>query len=118
MDDFSRLGAREIATGNSTLISSSRYLNDPRLRDAMATAILRRNGRERRVGWDSTPIVRAYRELRDAGPHRAGTRHADCLRWCGHEGGESNDFAALYIEWVYGAAENECESRRRARPGA
>ncbi len=67
MDDFSRLGAREIATDNSTLISSSRYLNDPRLRDAMATAILRRNGRERRVGWDSTPIVRAYRELRDAG---------------------------------------------------
>ena len=67
MDDFSRLGARAIATGNSTLISSSKYLNDPRLRDAMATAILRRNGRERRVGWDSTPIVRAYRELRDAG---------------------------------------------------
>jgi ubiquinone biosynthesis protein Coq4 len=65
MDDFSRLGARVIATENSTLISSSKYLNDPRLCHAMATAILRRNGRERRVGWDSTPIVRAYRELRD-----------------------------------------------------
>jgi len=65
VDDFSRLGARDVATENSTLISSSKYLNDARLRDAMATAILRRNGRERRVGWDSTPIVRAYRELRD-----------------------------------------------------
>ena len=68
MDDFSRLGVREIVTENSTLISSSKYLNDPRLRDAVATAILRRNGRERRVGWDSTPIVRAYREMRDPGP--------------------------------------------------
>jgi ubiquinone biosynthesis protein COQ4 len=67
MDDFSRLGVNEVSTGNSTLVSSSKYLNDPRLRDAMATAILRRNGRERRVGWDSTPIVRAYRELRDPG---------------------------------------------------
>ena len=37
MDDFSRLGVNEVSTGNSTLISSSKYLNDPRLRDAMAT---------------------------------------------------------------------------------
>ncbi len=64
-DDFSSMGVREITTENSTLISSSKYLNEPRLRDAMATAMLRRNGRERRVGWDSTPIVRAYRDVRD-----------------------------------------------------
>jgi len=65
MDDFSRLGVTEISTENSVLISSSKYLNEPRLRDALTTAMLRRNGRERRVGWDSTPIVRAYWEVRD-----------------------------------------------------
>ncbi|HQR03119.1 MAG: hypothetical protein JSR19_12900 [Proteobacteria bacterium] len=67
MDDFSSLGVQEIFTNNSILVSSSRYLNHPLMREALATAMLRRNGRERRVGWDSTPIVRAYRELRDAG---------------------------------------------------
>ncbi len=66
MDDFSSLGVRQIFTDNSVLVSSSKYLNHPLLRDALATAMLRRNGRERRVGWDSTPIVRAYREIRDA----------------------------------------------------
>jgi ubiquinone biosynthesis protein Coq4 len=66
MDDFSSLGVRSILTDNSILISSSKYLNHPLLREALATAMLRRNGRERRPGWDSTPIVRAYREIRDA----------------------------------------------------
>ncbi|WP_380877680.1 hypothetical protein ACFB49_13820 [Sphingomonas sp. DBB INV C78] len=65
MDDFSRLGVLDIATQSSVLVSSSRYLNNPRLGDAMNTAMLRRNGPDRRVGWDSTNIVRAYWEVRD-----------------------------------------------------
>ncbi|PTD17110.1 Coq4 family protein [Sphingomonas fennica] len=67
MDDFSRLGVIDMPTESSVLVSSSRYLNNPRLGDAMTTAMLRRNGRDRRVGWDSTNIVRAYWEVRDTG---------------------------------------------------
>lgn len=65
MDDFSRLGVIDTPTDSSVLVSSSRYLNNPRLGDAMTTAMLRRNGPDRRVGWDSTNIVRAYWEVRD-----------------------------------------------------
>lgn len=65
MDDFSSLGVAEITTENSTLISSSRFLNNYVLREALPTALLRRNGRERRVGWDSTGVVRGFREARD-----------------------------------------------------
>lgn len=65
MDDFSRIGVIDTATESSVLVSSSRYLNNPRLGDAMTTAMLRRNGADRRVGWDSTNIVRAYWEVRD-----------------------------------------------------
>jgi ubiquinone biosynthesis protein Coq4 len=64
-DMFSKFGVAEISTYSSALISSSKYLNHPMLREAMATALLRRNGRDRRVGWDSQHIVRAYWEVRD-----------------------------------------------------
>ena len=40
------------------------------------------------------------RELRDPGAHRAGAGDADRFRWF-HEGGESNVFVPLYIEWMY-----------------
>ncbi|MDX2276864.1 MAG: Coq4 family protein [Hyphomonadaceae bacterium] len=66
-DMFSRFGVADLSTPSSALISSSKYLNNPMLREAMATALLRRNGRDRRVGWDSQHIVRAYWEVRDTG---------------------------------------------------
>lgn len=65
-DLFSKFGVADVGTHSSVLISSSKYLNHPMLREAMATALLRRNGRDRRVGWDSQHIVRAYWEVRDA----------------------------------------------------
>jgi hypothetical protein len=36
-------------------------------------------------------------ELRDPRAHRPGAGDANRLRSLGHEGGESNDFAALYL---------------------
>ncbi len=46
MDDIPYLlrGITQIPTSSSTLISSSRYLNSPRLREWVATELLRRNG--------------------------------------------------------------------------
>ena len=65
MDDFSSLGIKTIATESSVLVSSSRFLNNAQLREALPTALLRRNGHDRRVGWDSTGVVRGFREARD-----------------------------------------------------
>jgi ubiquinone biosynthesis protein COQ4 len=46
MDDVPYLlrGITQIATSSSVLISSSKYLNNPKLRDWVATELLRRNG--------------------------------------------------------------------------
>ena len=46
MDDVPYLlrGITQLSTASSTLISSSKYLNNPRLRDWVATELLRRNG--------------------------------------------------------------------------
>ncbi|HEY3698409.1 MAG TPA: Coq4 family protein [Spongiibacteraceae bacterium] len=65
-DLFSSLGVAEKFTDSSVLISSSKYLNHPLLREALATSMLRRNGRDRRIGWESQYIVMALREIRDA----------------------------------------------------
>jgi len=89
MDDFSRLGVTDVPTESSVLVSSSRYLNNPRLGDAMNTAMLRRNGPDRRVGWDSTNIVRAYWEVRDT---------AEVNRLLGEERRRNPEFDAFMEE--------------------
>ena len=46
MDDVPYLlrGITQLSTASSTLISSSKYLNNPRLREWVATELLRRKG--------------------------------------------------------------------------
>jgi ubiquinone biosynthesis protein Coq4 len=65
-DPYSRFGVAEITTTSSVLVSSSQYLNNETLRNALPTALLRRNGRDRRVGWDSQHLVRGFQEERDS----------------------------------------------------
>jgi ubiquinone biosynthesis protein Coq4 len=64
-DPYSKYGVADISTESSTLISSSKFLNTAALREALPTALLRRNGRDRRPGWDSQHLVRGLLETRD-----------------------------------------------------
>jgi ubiquinone biosynthesis protein COQ4 len=67
VDDYSYLmkGLTRIATDSSTLVSSSRYLNDPRIRDWVATHLLRKNGPDAPTPSDPMPLVLALREVQD-----------------------------------------------------
>lgn len=67
MNDYSYLmkGIVPVKTDSSVLISSSRYLNDPRLRDWVATHMLRRNGADVPTPSDSIQLVLILREIQD-----------------------------------------------------
>lgn len=67
MNDYSYLmkGITPVTTDSSTLVSSSRYLNDPRLRDWVSTHLLRRNGADVPTPSDSIKLVMILRELQD-----------------------------------------------------
>jgi ubiquinone biosynthesis protein COQ4 len=71
MKDYSyfQKGITKVATDSSTLVSSSKYLNNPRLRDWMMTHFLRRNGKDQPIPPDTTlGLVQALEEIRDL-PH-------------------------------------------------
>lgn len=67
MADYSYLmkGIRTVETDSSVLISSSRYLNDARVRDWVATHLLRRNGPDVPTPSDSIQLVQILREVQD-----------------------------------------------------
>jgi ubiquinone biosynthesis protein COQ4 len=67
MTDYSYLmsGIVPQTTESSTLISSSRYLNDPRLRNWVATHMLRRNGSDVPTPSDSIQLHMIMREVQD-----------------------------------------------------
>lgn len=67
MTDYSYLmkGIVPLTTGSSTLISSSKYLDDPRLRDWVATHMLRRNGADVPTPSDSIQLVLLLRQIQD-----------------------------------------------------
>ncbi len=67
MDDYSYLmkGLTPVSTTSSLLVSSSRYLNDARIRDWVATHLLRRNGPDAPTPSDPMPLVLALREVQD-----------------------------------------------------
>lgn len=67
MTDYSYLmsGITPVATDSSLLVSSSRYLNDPRVRDWVATHLLRRNGPDVPTPSDSIQLVQILREVQD-----------------------------------------------------
>jgi len=67
VDDYSYLmkGLTKVATHSSTLVSSSKYLNDPRIRDWVATHLLRKNGPDAPTPSDPMPLVLALREVQD-----------------------------------------------------
>jgi ubiquinone biosynthesis protein COQ4 len=67
MTDYSYLmkGLTRVATSSSTLVSSSKYLNDPRIRDWVSTHLLRKNGPDAPTPSDPMPLVLALREVQD-----------------------------------------------------
>ena len=67
MNDYSYLmkGLTRVPTTSSTLVSSSQYLNDPRIRDWLATHLLRKNGPDAPTPSDPMPLVLALREVQD-----------------------------------------------------
>ena len=67
MNDYSYLmqGIRNVETESSTLVSSSKYLNDPRLRDWVSTQLLRRNGEDVPTPSDSIKLVMILRDVQD-----------------------------------------------------
>ncbi|MGB5076474.1 MAG: hypothetical protein WBO17_03225 [Sphingorhabdus sp.] len=67
MADYSYLmsGIKKIDTDSSVLVSSSRYLNDARIRDWLATHFLRRNGPDVPTPSDSIQLVQILREVQD-----------------------------------------------------
>lgn len=69
MADYSYLmqGIERLTTDSSVLISSSRYLNDARVRDWVATHMLRRNGPDVPTPSDSIQLVQILREVQDIG---------------------------------------------------
>ena len=69
MADYSYLmsGITPVATESSVLVSSSRYLNDLRVRDWVATHLLRRNGPDVPTPSDSIQLVQILREVQDVG---------------------------------------------------
>ncbi|MDT0575941.1 Coq4 family protein [Croceicoccus sp. F390] len=67
MNDYSYLmqGIEKVPTDSSVLVSSSRYLNDARVRDWVATHLLRRNGPDVPTPSDSIQLVQILREVQD-----------------------------------------------------
>jgi ubiquinone biosynthesis protein COQ4 len=67
MADYSYLmkGIKSVATESSVLVSSSKYLNDARVRDWVATHLLRRNGPDVPTPSDSIQLVQILREVQD-----------------------------------------------------
>jgi ubiquinone biosynthesis protein COQ4 len=67
MADYSYLmkGIETVSTDSSVLVSSSRYLNDARVRDWVATHLLRRNGPDIPTPSDSIQLVQILREVQD-----------------------------------------------------
>lgn len=67
MADYSYLmqGIEKVTTDSSVLVSSSRYLNDARVRDWVATHLLRRNGPDIPTPSDSIQLVQILREVQD-----------------------------------------------------
>jgi ubiquinone biosynthesis protein Coq4 len=59
-------GIRQIATNSSSLVSSSKYLNDPRIRDWVSTHMLRRSGTDRPSPSDPGALHMILREVQDA----------------------------------------------------
>lgn len=67
MADYSYLmkGITRVSTESSVLVSSSKYLNDARLRDWVATHMLRRNGADLPTPSDSIQLVQIMRDIQD-----------------------------------------------------
>ncbi|MEY4160163.1 MAG: hypothetical protein RLZZ136_784 [Pseudomonadota bacterium] len=67
MADYSYLmqGVTTVETNSSVLTSSSKYLNDARIRDWVATHLLRRNGPDVPTPSDSIKLVEILREVQD-----------------------------------------------------
>ena len=65
--DYSYLmqGIEQVPTESSVLVSSSKYLNDARVRDWVATHLLRRNGPDVPTPSDSIQLVQILREVQD-----------------------------------------------------
>src|ERR1700685_362913 len=60
-------GLKKVPTDSSVLVSSSKYLNDARIRDWVATHLLRRNGPDAPTPSDPMALVLALREVQDIG---------------------------------------------------
>lgn len=58
-------GIRAVTTDSSVLVSSSKYLNHPRLREWVATQLLRRSGADRPTPADSYELNLILREIQD-----------------------------------------------------
>ena len=58
-------GRRTVPTLSSVLVSSSRWLNDPRIREWMATESLRSNGHDYPLLYGTPTLLRAIDEVRD-----------------------------------------------------
>ncbi|OCC24487.1 hypothetical protein MB02_07280 [Croceicoccus estronivorus] len=58
-------GMQAVTTMSSTLVSSSPYLNDPRLRDWIATHFLRRSAKDRPTSADAYALHGILREVLD-----------------------------------------------------
>ena len=67
MPDYSYLmkGMKHVETESSVLVSSSKYLNDARVRDWVATQLLRKNGSDIPTPSDSIQLVMILREVQD-----------------------------------------------------
>ena len=58
-------GMRAVTTESSVLVSSSKYLNHPRLRDWVASCTLRRSGHDRPATADTHELNLILREIQD-----------------------------------------------------
>jgi ubiquinone biosynthesis protein Coq4 len=58
-------GIKAVSTDSSTLVSSSKYLNDPRIRDWVSTHMLRRSGQDRPSPSDPAALVGYLMEIQD-----------------------------------------------------
>lgn len=58
-------GGQRITTESTTLISSSDYLNEPRLRDWLATAFLRKSGKDSPTTHDAYKLYNILRDVFD-----------------------------------------------------
>ena len=58
-------GIREVTTDSSVLVSSSKYLNHPGLRDWVATHLLRRSGHDRPTTAEAYQLNLILREIQD-----------------------------------------------------